>query len=166
MSDNVVKRMSKSLNIKASTSQLETKDNNVNDGEAGFNKPKFVAMRKLKSINSQVAPDTSTASKLSTSSLTNDSPSSLSSNSPTSPTNQDVQGTAELRQMKKDCDPQFSRFADYFVICGLDLDTGLEPDRFAGNVHKIFYNCLYGPVLKLEIFLRRQSTMFPFGSGI
>lgn len=24
------------------------------------------------------------------------------------------------------------RFADYFVICGLDLDTGLEPDRFAG----------------------------------
>ncbi|XP_019894914.1 DENN domain-containing protein 5B isoform X2 [Musca domestica] len=133
MSDNVVKRMSKSLNIKASTSQLETKDNNVNDGEAGFNKPKFVAMRKLKSINSQVAPDTSTASKLSTSSLTNDSPSSLSSNSPTSPTNQDVQGTAELRQMKKDCDPQFSRFADYFVICGLDLDTGLEPDRFAGD---------------------------------
>lgn len=29
-----------------------------------------------------------------------------------------------------------SRFADYFVICGLDLDTGLEPDRFAG---KTFY---------------------------
>lgn len=26
-----------------------------------------------------------------------------------------------------------SRFADYFVICGLDLDTGLEPDRFAGK---------------------------------
>lgn len=25
-----------------------------------------------------------------------------------------------------------NRFADYFVICGLDLDTGLEPDRFAG----------------------------------
>lgn len=25
-----------------------------------------------------------------------------------------------------------SRFADYFVICGLDLDTGLEADRFAG----------------------------------
>ncbi|XP_055385586.1 DENN domain-containing protein 5B isoform X2 [Condylostylus longicornis] len=31
------------------------------------------------------------------------------------------------------CDPQFSRFADYFVICGLDLDEGLEPDRFAGD---------------------------------
>lgn len=28
-----------------------------------------------------------------------------------------------------------NRFADYFVICGLDLDTGLEPDRFAGNVY-------------------------------
>lgn len=26
-----------------------------------------------------------------------------------------------------------NRFADYFVICGLDLDTGLEPDRFAGK---------------------------------
>lgn len=25
-----------------------------------------------------------------------------------------------------------TRLADYFVICGLDLDTGLEPDRFAG----------------------------------
>lgn len=25
-----------------------------------------------------------------------------------------------------------TRFADYFVICGLDLQTGLEPDRFAG----------------------------------
>ena len=28
---------------------------------------------------------------------------------------------------------QTNRFADYFVICGLDLDTGLEPDRFAGK---------------------------------
>lgn len=26
-----------------------------------------------------------------------------------------------------------NRFADYFVICGLDLDTGLEPDRIAGT---------------------------------
>lgn len=26
-----------------------------------------------------------------------------------------------------------NRFADYFVICGLDLDTGLEPDRLAGT---------------------------------
>lgn len=26
-----------------------------------------------------------------------------------------------------------TRFADYFVICGLDLDTGLEADRFAGK---------------------------------
>lgn len=28
---------------------------------------------------------------------------------------------------------QFTRFADYFVICGLDLDSGLEPDLFAGT---------------------------------
>lgn len=32
---------------------------------------------------------------------------------------------------------QFTKFADYFVICGLDslnldLDSGLEPDKFAG----------------------------------
>lgn len=25
-----------------------------------------------------------------------------------------------------------NRFAEYFVICGLDLEDGLEPDRFAG----------------------------------
>ncbi|XP_055707091.1 DENN domain-containing protein 5A isoform X3 [Phlebotomus papatasi] len=29
--------------------------------------------------------------------------------------------------------PQHRKFADYFVICGLDLDTGLEPDRFSGD---------------------------------
>ncbi|XP_030385516.1 DENN domain-containing protein 5B [Scaptodrosophila lebanonensis] len=51
--------------------------------------------------------------------------------SPTSPGE-----ISELNQLKRDADPQFSRFADYFVICGLDLDTGLEPDRFAGdNLH-------------------------------
>lgn len=33
---------------------------------------------------------------------------------------------------------QSTRFADYFVICGLDLDTGLEPDRFAGKQFSIF----------------------------
>ncbi|XP_016993920.2 DENN domain-containing protein 5B isoform X2 [Drosophila takahashii] len=55
--------------------------------------------------------------------------------SPTSPTEQS-QSQSELNQLKRDADPQFSRFADYFVICGLDLDTGLEPDRFAGdNLH-------------------------------
>jgi len=26
------------------------------------------------------------------------------------------------------------RFADYFIICGLDLSSGLEPDRFAGEL--------------------------------
>lgn len=28
---------------------------------------------------------------------------------------------------------RLNRFADYFAICGLDLDTGLEPDRFSGE---------------------------------
>ena len=26
-----------------------------------------------------------------------------------------------------------TRFSDYFVICGLDLTSGLEPDTFAGK---------------------------------
>lgn len=30
------------------------------------------------------------------------------------------------------------RFADYFVICGLDIDSGLEPDRLCGKF--IFYS--------------------------
>lgn len=25
------------------------------------------------------------------------------------------------------------RFADYFVICGLDRDSGLEPDKYFGE---------------------------------
>lgn len=38
---------------------------------------------------------------------------------------------------KKGEEGQFTKFADYFVICGLDslnldLDSGLEPDKFAG----------------------------------
>ncbi|XP_017063491.1 DENN domain-containing protein 5B isoform X1 [Drosophila eugracilis] len=62
-------------------------------------------------------------------------PSSTHVQSPTSPGEQS-QSQSELNQLKRDADPQFSRFADYFVICGLDLDTGLEPDRFAGdNLH-------------------------------
>lgn len=31
-----------------------------------------------------------------------------------------------------------NRFADYFVICGLDLDTGLEPDRLVGMCLKLY----------------------------
>nr|XP_014088653.1 DENN domain-containing protein 5B [Bactrocera oleae] len=54
----------------------------------------------------------------------------------TSPTSPGEMSSHELRQLKRESDPQYSRFADYFVICGLDLDTGLEPDRFAGdNLH-------------------------------
>lgn len=36
-----------------------------------------------------------------------------------------------------------SRFADYFVICGLDLDTGLEPDRFAGKLLEICNHLIF-----------------------
>lgn len=34
---------------------------------------------------------------------------------------------------KSVADQATSRFADYFVICGLDQETGLEPDLFAGK---------------------------------
>ena len=27
-----------------------------------------------------------------------------------------------------------ARFADYFVICGLDKDSGLEPDKYFGEL--------------------------------
>lgn len=30
-------------------------------------------------------------------------------------------------------DQTTTRFADYFVICGLDQETGLESDMFAGK---------------------------------
>lgn len=29
-----------------------------------------------------------------------------------------------------------SRFADYFVICGLDTETGLEPDELSGKCER------------------------------
>lgn len=29
---------------------------------------------------------------------------------------------------------QQNKFIDYFVICGLDFDSGLEPDRFSGTI--------------------------------
>lgn len=28
-----------------------------------------------------------------------------------------------------------ARFADYFVICGLDKDSGLEPDKYFGKLN-------------------------------
>lgn len=47
---------------------------------------------------------------------------------------------------------QFTRFADYFVICGLDLDSGLEPDLFAGKIQIRF--------LIQDIFLNNVKYMF------
>lgn len=118
-------------------------DRSTNNAPMSTNRP-FVVMRKFNKgtannsncTNEEYIADLS-KSLTANQSLKNDSgnptsPSSLSSCSPSSPTGGDP-GSAELRQLKRDCDPQFSRFADYFVICGLDLDTGLEPDRFAGK---------------------------------
>lgn len=50
--------------------------------------------------------------------------------------NQQQQAQSQPQQPQQQQQPRLptttNRFADYFVICGLDLDTGLEPDRFAG----------------------------------
>ncbi|XP_058466910.1 DENN domain-containing protein 5B isoform X3 [Malaya genurostris] len=41
--------------------------------------------------------------------------------------------TGKPKGLNESVQQQFCRFADYFVICGLDLDSGLEPDLFAGD---------------------------------
>lgn len=38
-----------------------------------------------------------------------------------------------------------ARFADYFVICGLDYGSGLEPDKYSGKFG--FYLCTISRVL-------------------
>lgn len=37
------------------------------------------------------------------------------------------------------------RFADYFVICGLDKDSGLEPDKYFGESSILFSSRLHAP---------------------
>lgn len=36
-----------------------------------------------------------------------------------------------LKSLSEKC--QLGRFSDYFVICGLDLENGLEADLYTGN---------------------------------
>lgn len=45
------------------------------------------------------------------------------------------------------------RFADYFVICGLDKDSGLEPDKYFGE-------SLYVTNVSSETFDHRQRRSF------
>lgn len=33
-----------------------------------------------------------------------------------------------------------SRLVDYFVICGLDIECGLEPDRYFGKICRTRYS--------------------------
>lgn len=55
---------------------------------------------------------------------------------------QDDSLSTSSQQKQPDSQTTTNRFADYFVICGLDLDTGLEADRFAGMyiTHSVFRN--------------------------
>ena len=42
-----------------------------------------------------------------------------------------------------------NRLADYFVICGLDASSGLEPDRLSGALLR--HNFVYLLVLRCKI---------------
>lgn len=53
--------------------------------------------------------------------------------SPASSASETVGPTGSANSTKGREVSRMNRFADYFVICGLDLDTGLEPDRFSGE---------------------------------
>jgi hypothetical protein len=44
------------------------------------------------------------------------------------------------------------RFADYFVISGLDLSSGLEPDRFAGEL------CLLDVFCMLQLNIKKKTV--------
>ena len=61
-----------------------------------------------------------------------------------------------------------NRFADYFVICGLDVASGLEPDRLSGertcfipiHIHQQ-YVCGYGrPVCRKNILICMCNIVF------
>lgn len=47
--------------------------------------------------------------------------------------------TKQANQIPKQTDQ--TRFADYFVICGLELDTGLEPAGMSFIILKGFFVC-------------------------
>lgn len=44
--------------------------------------------------------------------------------------------SSALKTLSEKC--QLSRFSDYFVICGLDLENGLEADLYTGALHDLF----------------------------
>ena len=42
-----------------------------------------------------------------------------------------------------------SRFTDYFVICGLDVEAGLEPDQLSGTPQP-----LYNTIVWVQAYFR------------
>lgn len=77
----------------------------------------------------------------------------MGENCPNNRSNGDAQAQKSQQSQTKPSQPppgqqSTTRFADYFVICGLDLDTGLEPDRFAGTYSYILLNIT---VLRFQI---------------
>ena len=121
--------MNKEKLAAASTSSATTTSitANINSGASNNERTKIVMRRFGETFISNAEKARSTENKATVAAVN-----AGTLTSPTSP-NSEVVSAHELSQMKRESDPQSSRFADYFVICGLDLDTGLEPDRFAGK---------------------------------
>uniref|UniRef100_A0A452RPM6 Uncharacterized protein n=1 Tax=Ursus americanus TaxID=9643 RepID=A0A452RPM6_URSAM len=51
--------------------------------------------------------------------------------------------------------PAACRFAHYFVLCGIDADSGLEPDELAETTDFIFHASFF-----LLAFLGSESSFF------
>lgn len=49
--------------------------------------------------------------------------------------------SSALKMLSDKC--QLSRFSDYFVICGLELESGLEADLYAGELSLSFPGSLF-----------------------
>lgn len=84
------------------------------------------------------------------------------SSSTTTNNQQQTQSQQQQQQQQPRQQTTTNRFADYFVICGLDLDTGLEPDRFAGMyLAQTINNCNYTSIT-LEIYLYIYTDKYEY----
>lgn len=55
--------------------------------------------------------------------------------------------SSSLKSTSDKC--QLTRFSDYFVICGLDLENGLEADLYSGEIS----------FASLEVFLNLKHLL-------
>lgn len=53
-----------------------------------------------------------------------------------------------------------SRFADYFVICGLDTESGLEPDELSGKTQSRLR--LFSTLISTHLFVFYRIYAYTF----